>query len=110
VLDALEELTSRTRAVARSLLDTTAEDTLPHIPAPFGEEYTRLLSMLADAVRQLADERAHAPDASELAALSDAQRAVEHQAACLADNGSGHLTAQRLSRLSADMIREIGQP
>src|SRR5580700_2203432 len=39
VLDALEELTSRTRAVARSLLDT-AEDTPPRIPASFGEDYT----------------------------------------------------------------------
>jgi uncharacterized membrane protein YgaE (UPF0421/DUF939 family) len=110
VLDALEELTSRTRAVARSLLDTTAEDTPPRIPASFGKEYTRLLSMLADAVRRLADQRAHAPDGPELTALSRVQAHVEHQAACLGDNGSGHLTAQRLSRLSGDMIREIEQP
>ncbi len=109
VLDALEELTSRTRAVARSLLDTT-EDTPPRIPAPFGEDYTGLLRMVADAVRELADQRGHSPDGPELAALSGAQHHVERQAACLDDGGSGQVTAQRLSRLSADMIREIGRP
>jgi hypothetical protein len=109
VLDALEELTSRTRAVARSLLDT-AEDTPPRIPASFGEDYTGLLRMVADAVRELADQRGHPPDGPELAALSGAQHHVERQAACLADGGSGRVTAQRLSCLSADMIREIGRP
>jgi uncharacterized membrane protein YccC len=110
VLDALEELTTRTRAVARSLLDSTAEDRPSRIPASFGEEYSRLLRMVADAVRQLADQRGHAPDGRELAALSDAQHHVEHQAGCLTDGGAGHVTAQRLSRLSAEMIREIGRP
>jgi uncharacterized membrane protein YccC len=109
VLDALEELTTRTRAVARSLLDTTAADTPSRIPASFGEEYTRLLLMAADAVRQLADQRGHTPDGPELTALSAAQHHVEHQAACLADRGTEDVTAQRLSRLSADMIREIGR-
>jgi uncharacterized membrane protein YccC len=109
VLDALEELTTRTRAVARSLLDTTAEETPSRIPGSFGEEYSHLLRMVADAVRQLADQRGHAPHGSELAALSGAQHRVEHQAACLAD-GAGHVTAQRLSRLSADMIRQIERP
>ena len=47
VLDALEELTTRTRAVARSLLDTTAGDAPSGIPASFGEEYSRLLPMIA---------------------------------------------------------------
>jgi uncharacterized membrane protein YccC len=110
VLDALEELTTRTRAVARSLLDNTAEETPSPIPAAFGEEYSRLLPMVADAVRQLADQRGHTSHGRELAALSGAQHHVEHQAACLADGGAGHVTAQRLSRLSAEMIREIGQP
>jgi uncharacterized membrane protein YccC len=109
VLDALEELTTRTRAVARSLLDTTAADTPSRIPASFGEEYTRLLLMAADAVRQLADQRGHTSDGPELTALSAAQDHVEHQAACLADRGTEDVTAQRLSRLSADMIREIGR-
>jgi len=109
VLDALEELTTRTRAVARSLLDTTAADTPSRIPASFGEEYTRLLLMAADAVRQLADQRGHTPDGPELTALSAAQHHVEHQAARLADSGTEDVAAQRLSRLSADMVREIGR-
>jgi uncharacterized membrane protein YccC len=110
VLDALEELTARTRAVARSLCDITSEDTPSGIPASFGEEYSRLLRMVADAVRQLADQRGVSPQGPELAALSSAQHHVEHQAACLADGSAGQLTAQRLSRLSADMVRGIGPP
>ena len=31
-----------------------------------------------------------------------------HQPACQADGGAGYVTTQRLSRLSAEMIREIG--
>jgi uncharacterized membrane protein YgaE (UPF0421/DUF939 family) len=110
MLRTLEELTTRTRAVARALLDSGAEGTPPRIPAPFGEEYGRLLRMAADAVRQLAGQRGHALPGQELAALSDSQHHVEHQAACLADHGDGHVTAQRLSRLSAEMIREISVP
>jgi uncharacterized membrane protein YgaE (UPF0421/DUF939 family) len=110
VLDALEVLTTRTRAVARSLLDTTAEDGPSRIPASFGQEYTRLLRMIADAVRQLADQRGRSPHGPELAALSGAQDHVEHQAACLAGSDAGHAAEQRLSGLSADMIREIGRP
>jgi uncharacterized membrane protein YccC len=110
VLDALDELTTRTRAVARSLLDTGAKGTPSRIPASFGEEYGRLLRMIADAVRQLAGRRGHTLPGRELDALSDGQHHVEHQAACLADRGDGHDAAQRLSRLSAEMIREIGAP
>ena len=110
VLDALDELTTRTRAVARSLLDTGAEGTPSQIPASFGEEYGRLLRMVADAARQLAGQRGHTLPGQELAALSDRQRHVEHQVASLADSVDGHVTAQRLSRLSAEMIREIGVP
>lgn len=110
VLDALEELTTRTRAVARSLLDTGAEGTPSQIPAAFGEEYGRLLGMVADAVRQLVGRRGHTLPGRELAALSDRQRRVEHEVACLADSVDGRITAQRLSRLSAEMIREIGVP
>jgi hypothetical protein len=89
MLGTLEELTTRTRAVARALLDSGAEGTPPRIPAPFGEEYGRLLRMVADAVRQLAGQRGHALPGQELAALSDSQHHVEHQAACLADRGTG---------------------
>ena len=110
VLDALEELTTRTRAVARSLLDTTTEDAASPVAGSFGAEYARLLHMVADAVRQLADQRGHTAHGPEAAALSGVQDRVEQQAACRADSSAGHATAQRLSRLSADMIREIGRP
>jgi uncharacterized membrane protein YccC len=109
-LGALEELTTRTRAVARYLIDTTTEHTQPQLPASFGEQYASLLHMIADAVRQLADQREHTPSGEELAALSDCQHQVEHQAAYLADRGGRHIAAQRLTRLSAEMIREIGRP
>jgi len=110
VLDALEELTTRTRALARSLLDNTAEGTPSPIPPPFGEEYARLLRMAADAVRQLAGQRGHMPADQELAALSERQHHLEHQAARLVGGRDGHVTAQRLSRLSAEIIREIERP
>jgi uncharacterized membrane protein YccC len=109
-LGALEELTTRTRAVAHSLIDMTPQHPQSRVPASFGEQYARLLHMVADAVRQLANQREHTPSCEELAALSDSQHQLEKQAACLADRGGGHLTAQRLSRLSAEMIREIGRP
>jgi uncharacterized membrane protein YccC len=110
VLDALEELTTRTRAVARCLLDTTTEDAAPLVPDSFGQEYGRLLRLVADAVRELADQRGHTAHGPEAAALPCAQDHVEHQAACLADGGDRHVIALRLSRLSADMINEIGRP
>jgi hypothetical protein len=107
--DALADLATRTRAVAGSLLDTTAEHTRARIPESFGEEYARLLHMVADAVRHVADQREHTPDGEELADLSDGQHQIETQAACLADR-EGRVTAQRLCRLSAEMIRDIGRP
>jgi uncharacterized membrane protein YccC len=110
VLGTLEELTTRTRAVARSLPATTAEDTPFPIPASFGQEYARLLRMIADAVRQLADQRGQTPPGQELAALSHSQHHLEDQAARLANRRDGNATAQRLSRLTADMIHEIGAP
>jgi uncharacterized membrane protein YgaE (UPF0421/DUF939 family) len=110
MLGALEELTTRTRAVARALIDTTAEHAQPQLPASFGGPYASLLHMIAGAVRQLADQREHGPSGEELAALSDCQHQVEHQAAYLAGRGGRHIAAQRLARLSAEMIREIGRP
>jgi uncharacterized membrane protein YccC len=109
-LGALGDLTTRTRAVAGSLIDTTTEHAQPQLPASFGEQYASLLHMIADATRQLADQREHTPSDQELAALSDCQHQVEHHAASLGDRGGGHLAAQRLSRLSAEMIREIERP
>jgi uncharacterized membrane protein YccC len=109
-LGALGALTTRTRAVAGSLIDTTTEHAQPQLPASFGEQYASLLHMIADAVRQLADQREHTPPDQELAALSDCQHQVEQHAASLSDRGGGHFAAQRLSRLSAEMIREIAGP
>jgi uncharacterized membrane protein YccC len=109
-LGALEDLTARTRAIAHCLIDSTTEHTRPRIPAMFGEQYAGLLGKVADAVRQLADQREHTPSDQELTALCDSQHQVEQQAACLAGHGEGHATAQRLSRLSAEMIRELGAP
>jgi uncharacterized membrane protein YccC len=108
-LGALEDLATRTRAVAGSLLDTSAEHPQARIPESFGQDYARLLHKVADAVRQLAEQRAHTPSGEELAALCDGQRQAEDRAACLADR-AGRITAQRLCRLSAEMIRDIRRP
>jgi uncharacterized membrane protein YccC len=105
ILDFLDMLTTRTRAVARPMLEVAAEDL---IPASFGEEYAGLLRTLADAVRELADHGRPSPSDRELTALSESQRRVEHEAGCVADRGDDASTAQRLARLAADMIGEIG--
>jgi uncharacterized membrane protein YccC len=104
ILDLLDVLTARTRAVARSMLDVVAEDL---IPASFGEEYARLLRLLADGVREVADQARPSPSGQELAALSESQQRVEHEAGQVADRGDDASTAQRLARLAADMIGEF---
>jgi uncharacterized membrane protein YccC len=105
ILDLLEMLTARTRAVARSMLDVVAEDL---IPASFGEEYARLLRLLAGAVREVADQGTPSPSGQELTALSQSQHRVEQEAGGVADHRDDVTTAQRLARLAADMIGEIG--
>ena len=67
VLDSLEELTARTRAVARVLMDAAAGDEPLDLPASFGESYAAMLRMLTGPVRQLADLRSAPPDRDELA-------------------------------------------
>jgi hypothetical protein len=57
VLDSLEELTARTRAVARFLPDIRAADGPGRDRASFGKDYAALLRNLASPVRQLADLR-----------------------------------------------------
>jgi uncharacterized membrane protein YccC len=110
VLRALDELTARTRAVAASLLDAGLEDAPSRLPASFGREYACLLRLVGEAIRQLADQRGHVRSERELAAVSDRQHHLERQAACLTDRRDGRVAAQRLSRLSAEMIREIRRP
>jgi uncharacterized membrane protein YccC len=104
MLDLLEMLTARTRAVARSMLDVIAEDL---IPASFGEQYARLLRVLADAVREVADQARPSPSGQELTALSQSQHRVDDEAARMAHHGDEASTAQRLARLAADMIGEF---
>lgn len=99
VLDSLEELTARTRAVARSLPEIkdlssftgadrpgqeTAGRTGQH-QTSFSRDYAALLQSLAGPVRQLADLRTSRPRDT-LAAARECQRQLEHQAARLPDH------------------------
>ena len=106
VLDALEALTARTRAVARSLLDDTAQEGPPPIPAPFGKNYATMLRMLAGPVRQLADLRSPPPSREKLAAASGCQHHLEHQTAKLPDHSDERRITQHLTRLTSEMTRE----
>jgi hypothetical protein len=113
VLDSLEELTARTRAIARVLLDAAAGDEPPSLPASFGESYAALLRTLTGPVRQLADMRSAPPDRNELAGDSGCQDHLERQAAQLAGrqegNAARHLT--HLSRqLVSELVRKSGDP
>jgi uncharacterized membrane protein YccC len=104
MLDFLDMLTARTRTVARYLLDVAAEDLVP----AFGEEYTRLLRLLAGTVRELADLGGPSPSDEDLTALSQSQDRINQEAARLADAAEDGGTAQSLGRLTADMVRGIG--
>ena len=99
VLDSLEELTARTRAVARVLLDAAAGDESLSLPASFGESYATMLRTLTGPVRQLADLRSAPPDRDDLAGASGCQDHLERQAAQLArstgnENATRHLVRQ----------------
>ncbi len=106
VLDSLEELTARTRAIARTLLDTAAGDDPPSLPAYFGESYAVLLRMLTGPVRQLADMRSAAPDRDELADASACQDQLERQAAQLAGRQEGN-AARHLTDLSRQLQLQL---
>jgi uncharacterized membrane protein YccC len=116
VLDSLEELTARTRAVARSLPDIAAADRpgeegadrTDQDQASFGENYAALLRSLADPVRQLADLRTSRPRAT-LAAARDCQRQLERQAARRPDHSDAKSTARHLVRLSGDILGEVAE-
>ena len=83
VLDSLEELTARTRAVARVLMDAARDEPLD-LPASFGESYAAMLRTLTGPVRQLADLRSAPPDRDELAGASGCQDHLERQAGQIA--------------------------
>jgi uncharacterized membrane protein YccC len=108
VLDSLQELTARTRAIARSFLDYSADDRTPGIAASFTGDYGRMLRLLASAVRQVADMRAGPLDGGERADIADCQRRLEDQARQLPSHGQERSTAQYLTRLAAEMISAAG--
>ncbi len=105
-LDTLEALTARTRAVARSLLDAV-QDGHSVISDSVLADYGRLLHILADPVRKLADQRTSPPSGSDLTAARNCQDHLERHAAGLPDRSDERGTAERLARLTADVIREI---
>jgi uncharacterized membrane protein YccC len=106
VLDSLEELTARTRAIARVLSDAAAGDEPLGFPASFGESYAALLRMLTGPVRQLADLRSAPPDRDELAGASGCQDHLERQAAQLAGRQEGN-AARHLADLSRQLVSEL---
>jgi uncharacterized membrane protein YccC len=114
VLDSLEELTARTRAVARSLPDITS---LPHFTgagrpgqdqASFRRDYAAMLRSLGGPVRQLADLRTPRPEAA-LAGARGCQRQLEHQAARLPDHSDAKAAAQHLARLTGGILGELAE-
>ncbi len=106
VLDSLEELTARTRAIARVLLDATAGDEPPSLPASFGESYAALLRTLNGPLHQLADLRSAPPDRDELADAASCQDHLERQAGQLAGHQQQD-TAQHLADLSRQLLTEL---
>jgi hypothetical protein len=106
ILDSLEELTARTRAIARVLMDAAAGDEPLGLPASFGESYAAMLRMLTGPVRQLADLRSPPPDRDELAGTSGCQDHLERQAAQFADRQEGN-AAQHLADLSRHLVSEL---
>jgi Fusaric acid resistance protein-like len=109
VFDSLEELTARTRAVARVLLDAAAGDESLSLPASFGESYAAMLRTLTGPVRQLADLRSAPPDRDELAGASGCQDHVERQAGQLAGSTGNENTARHLADLSRQLVNELAR-
>ena len=109
VLDSLEELTARTRAVARVLLDAAAGDESLSLPGSFGESYAAMLRTLTGPVRQLADPRSGPPDRDELAGASDCQDHLERQAGQLAGSTGNENAARHLADLSRQLVNELAR-
>jgi uncharacterized membrane protein YccC len=108
VLDSLELLTARTRAVARSVPDITALDGPGGSLASFRADCATMLRSLADPVRQLADLRSSRPGTG-LAAPSGGQRHLEREAAQLPDHSDARRAASHLARLTGEMLSEIAE-
>jgi uncharacterized membrane protein YccC len=106
VLDSLEDLTARTRALARSLPeigDVTGPD---QDRVSFGRDFAAMLRILAGLVRQLADLRSSLPRAA-LTAARDCQRQLERETAQLPDYSDTRHAAQHLARLTSEIISEV---
>lgn len=108
VLDGMEELTARTRAVARSLPDIRTVDGPGSDPGAFGKDYAAMLQSLAGPVRQLADLRSSRPQAAP-AGIAGCQRHIERQAARLPEHSDARSAAEHLARLTSEMISEIAE-
>jgi uncharacterized membrane protein YccC len=113
VIDALDVLTARTRAIARSLPDSPARAGAAPVPSSFGQDFAAVLRALADPVCQLADQRSPRPE-QDLDEARDRQRELEDQAGQLPADGDRAAALRHLIRLTGDMIRELagdaGQP
>jgi hypothetical protein len=108
VLDSLGELTAQTRAIARSLLDYPADDGAQRMEASCADDCAMVLRLLSGAVRQLADLRSASPRGPELAGALDWQHRLEAKTERLPDHSLERSTAQRVARLTADMINQAG--
>jgi hypothetical protein len=106
VLDSLEELTARTRAVARSLPEIRAACGPGQNQASFGQDYAVLLRNLAGPVRELADLRSSPPRAT-LTAASDGQHQLERETAQLPGHSDARRATEHLARLTSEIISEV---
>jgi len=108
VLDSLEVLTARIRAVARSLPDLTTVNGPDQGLSSFSKNYAAMLQILTDPIRKLADLRDSPPDAA-LSSASDCQDHLERQAARLPGHSDARSTAQHLARLTDDILGEVAE-
>lgn len=106
VIDALDVLTARTRAAARSLLDGPERADPKPFPPSFGRQYAEVLRALADPVCQLADLRAPWPE-HQLTDARDRQRQLECLVGRLPAGNDPSAAVRHLVRLAGDMIQEL---
>lgn len=107
VIDTLEELTARTRAIARSLADIRTLDR-PCANPSFAEDYAALLRILTGPVRQLADQRT-SQNRKTLNAAASCQRHLEGQAAKLPHHDDARSVARRLTCLTSQILSEVAE-
>lgn len=108
MLDSLDALTARTRAVARSLPDITAVNGSGQDRASFGQDYAVMLRNLAGPVRQLADLRS-SPPRTALSAARDCQRQLERETAQRPGHRDARRAAQHLARLTSEILSEVAE-